>query len=136
MVSHLTGDALTGSLLAYNIKSDYYLKLNYDQAGNFSQISIKAENNYHTATHTQKVKFDSGPIPPPPPPPPGPDDGLKWYTVVIMVALVLLIVGIAYGMLRYIKKKRSDKNVSLLTEREEADPDGDSDEQRHSINAE
>ena len=130
-MSHLTDTPNVGNLLAYNIKGEYYLKLNYDKAGDFKQISVKAENSYHKATHTQKVQFDSGPGPVPPPPPE--DDGLKWYVVVIVVAVVLLIVGLAYGMLRYIKKKRSDKNVSLLTEKEEVDSeDGPS---RGSINA-
>lgn len=48
--------------------------------------------------------------------------------VVIVSAVILLVVGVAYGMLQYVKKKRSSKNVSLLTEREEADHDGDSDD--------
>ena len=82
------------------------------------------------STHTQKIKFDTNPAPPPPTPD---DDGLKWYVVVVVALVVLLIVGLAYGMFRYIKKKRSDKNVSLLTEKEE---EGDTEEvpNRGSIN--
>jgi len=45
-----------------------------------------------------------------------------------VAAVVLLVVGVAYGVFQYIKKKRSAKNVSLLTEREEPDQDGDSEE--------
>ena len=41
--------------------------------------------------------------------------------VLIIVAAVLLFVGVAYGLFRYFKKKRLDKNVSLLTEKEEED---------------
>ena len=109
-------DTSNSFLLAYNVKDDFYLKLNYDQPGDFKQINLKAQNTYHEATHNLKVKFDSKPGPVPPPPE---DDGLKWYVVVIVAAVVLLIVGLAYGMFRYIKKKRSDKNVSLLTEKED-----------------
>ena len=132
MVSHLSDSlAVGGGVGLYENKKDFYLKLNYDQAGDFKQINIKAENKYYKATHTQKVKFDTNPVPPPPPTPD--DDGLKWYVVVVVALVVLLIVGLAYGMFRYIKKKRSDKNVSLLTEKEE---EGDTEEvpSRGSIN--
>jgi hypothetical protein len=127
-VSHLTDVPTVGSLMAYRVNNNYYLKLNYAEGGNFSKIDVKASNSYYSAIHTQKIEFDSPTPPPPPPPPPTPDDGLKWYVVVIVAAVILLVVGVAYGMLQYVKKKRSSKNVSLLTEREEADHDGDSDD--------
>lgn len=47
--------------------------------------------------------------------------------MVIVSAVVLLIVGVSYGLFKYMKNKRTSKNVSLLTEREE-DNDADSDD--------
>ena len=38
LVSHLTDVAEIGWLIVYNIKSAYYLKLNYEAGGNFSSI--------------------------------------------------------------------------------------------------
>ena len=66
LVSHLSNNEIGGGLVAYDIKKDFYLKLNYDQAGTFKQIDVKASNNYHNATHVLKVKFDTSPSPPPP----------------------------------------------------------------------
>jgi hypothetical protein len=45
--------------------------------------------------------------------------------VVIVTAVVLLVVGVAYGLFIYMKNKRSQKNVSLLTEREEEEDSDD-----------
>jgi hypothetical protein len=39
--------------------------------------------------------------------------------VLIICTSVLIAVGAAYGMFIYMKKKRSEKNISLLTEKEE-----------------
>jgi predicted RND superfamily exporter protein len=50
-------------------------------------------------------------------------EGIKWYIVVIICASVLVAVGVAYGMFIYMKKKRSEKNISLLTEKEEEGAD-------------
>ena len=36
-----------------------------------------------------------------------------------MALAVLIAVGVAYGLFIYMKKKRAEKSVSLLTEREE-----------------
>lgn len=122
LVSHLTDNPTEGNVMAYHLWYDFVLKLNYNQPGDFNTISIQAANSYHDIVHTQRVQFGS--LPPPPPPPPD-DGGLKWYVVLIVATIVLLLVGVAYGLFRYMKKKRADKNVSLLTEREEADPDAD-----------
>jgi len=62
-------------------------------------------NKYKDANHIQKIKFDTAPGPDPIPDPE--PDGLKWYIVVIVASVVLIIVGTAYGLFRYMKKKRA-----------------------------
>jgi len=104
-------------MMVYNIQSGYSLVLNYKEKADFNKIDIYASNSYNTIAHTQKIEFDN-PSPNPPPPPPEPEDGVKWYVIVIVVAVVLVAVGAAYGIFRYMKKKRAEKNVSLLTEKE------------------
>jgi len=53
-----------------------------------------------------KVQFHNG----------GDDESVvRWYTVMIITLLVLIIVGVAYGMYLKMIKHRKDKKVSLLT---------------------
>ena len=117
LLSHLTDIPEIGFLEVYNIADKFTLSFAYEKAGNFKSIDFVASNSYNTVTHTQKIEFDTKPTPPIPPIPPPAPEGLKWYIVVIIVACVFLGVGIAYGLFRYTKKKREEKNVSLLTER-------------------
>ena len=117
LLSHLTDIPEIGFLEVYNIADKFTLSFAYEKAGNFKSIDFVASNSYNTVTHTQKIEFDAKPTPPIPPIPPPAPEGLKWYIVVIIVACVFLGVGIAYGLFRYTKKKREEKNVSLLTER-------------------
>ena len=75
----------------------FNLIVTYNAPGNFNNISIKASNYYKSATSTVKVAFN-------------PDDdgnGIKWYTIVIIILLVLLVVGISYGM--YLKMLKNRK---------------------------
>lgn len=125
LVSHLTDVPSAGLLMGYTLNSGYYLWLNYSKAGDFKSIDVYAQNSYHKVTHSQKIQFDGPPTPPPPPPPKPDDDGVKWYIVVIVAASVLLAVGVAYGLFRYKQGRRSNKNVSLLTEKQENDDDAD-----------
>ena len=117
LLSHLTDIPEIGFLEVYNIADKFTLSFAYEKAGNFKSIDFVASNSYNTVTHTQKIEFDPKPTPPIPPIPPPAPEGLKWYIVVIIVACVFLGVGMAYGLFRYTKKKREEKNVSLLTER-------------------
>lgn len=90
-------------MVGYNIYDHFTLWISYETAGDFEDLHIIALNHYSQSIHTQKVKFNK----PLPPPPPNPDeDGLKWYVVVIACTVVLIVVGTAYGMFRYMKKKR------------------------------
>ncbi len=85
----------------------------YGEAGDFKSIDIQAFNDYKSSVHSQPVMFKK------PEPVPVDPDGIKWYIVVIICASVLIAAGAAYGMFIYMKKKRSEKNISLLTEKEE-----------------
>jgi len=71
-------------------------------------INILAYNYYNSANHTLKIKFNK--------PEPIPDsNSVKWYVIVIIVASVFIVIGFIYGVVLYRKKKRAEKNVSLLT---------------------
>lgn len=87
--------------------------LDYAAGGEFDYIEIIAFNDYKQASHKLPVKFEV-PIPPVPEP-----DGIKWYIVLIVCLSVLIAVGTAFGLFKYMKKKRAEKSVSLLTEKEE-----------------
>ena len=48
--------------------------------------------------------------------------GLKWYSVLIVICLVAIAVGVAFGLYLKMKKRKNDsKKVSLFTENEEVD---------------
>lgn len=85
--------------------------LNYTESGDFKEIQVEASNIYNKATRTVKVQF------------PAEDntDGIKWYIVVIIVALALIVIGTSYGMYLKMQKSKKDKKVSLLSETEEID---------------
>lgn len=65
--------------------------LNYNSPGNFDTISIVASNAFTHIEHKIKVSFDSN------------SSGIKWYVVVLIVAAVFLVVGLAFGF--YLKAK-------------------------------
>ncbi len=86
----------------------YNLVLDYTAPGNFSYLTLSATNRYSSDNVNLSVTFANDPIP-------DESSGLKWYTVMIVALIVVIIVGVAYGMYLKMIKKRKDKNVSLLT---------------------
>jgi hypothetical protein len=112
IASHLTDVPSEGELSIYSLYNDFVLWISYEEGGKFDSIEIQAFNDYKQAVHNQPIKFEGvSPIPPPNP------DGIKWYIVLIVVLAVLIAVGTSYGLFRYMKKKRAEKSVSLLTEK-------------------
>lgn len=112
ITSHISDVASEGQLSVYDTYNDFVLWIDYEEGGKFDAIEIQAFNDYKQASHMQPVKFDLPPVPP------NPDsDGLKWYIILIVALAVLIAVGVAYGLFVYMKKKRAEKNVSLLTEK-------------------
>ena len=98
-----------GKLSVYNLYNDYMLIFAYSEYIEMDHIDIIASNYYNQAKHTQKIKFNK-PVSPTPEPEP-----IKWYIIVIIVACILIAIGIVYGIYLYRKKRRAEKNVSLLT---------------------
>lgn len=46
--------------------------------------------------------------------------GLKWYSVVIMVVIVAILVGVAFGLyLRQKARKKNEHTETLVTEEED-----------------
>ena len=87
----------------------YNLVLSYNAPGNFNNITLVATNQYSSEHAEIKVSFTKG------------DDdstGIKWYTIMIIALIVVIIIGIAYGMYLKMIKNRKNKTVSLLTEGE------------------
>lgn len=132
LVSHLNDLTQSDRLVCFRRTEHFSLMLNYQTPGDFKDIKITATNKYNQAAHSQKIQFDSPIPPPPPPPPPTPDndDGIKWYVIVIVSAVVFGIVGVSYILLRIMKRRRSQQSSSLLTEKEVdldqyAEEDGD-----------
>ena len=89
----------------YNLTGSYGLYLDYEDPGHFNKINITVSNSYTKLAGSIDVQFDVNE-----------SSGLKWYAVVIMVALVLLVVGIAFGMYLRMRARKSDKTQSLVTE--------------------
>lgn len=113
IVSHLGNSLDEGELTVYNIRKNFIIWFSYEVAGDFKTIDIQAFNDYKSSVHSQPIKFSL------PDPDPVDPEGIKWYIVVIICASILVAVGAAYGVFIYMKKKRAEKNISLLTEKEE-----------------
>lgn len=95
----------------YNITGKYAIQATYKKAGSFDVIKVTASNDMSSATRNVKVSFEGGSV-----------GGLKWYAVVIVICLVLIAVGVAFGLYLKMKARRSDsKKVSLFTENEDVD---------------
>ena len=101
-----TGDGIE----QFNVTNLYGFLLDYDHPGNFFNIQLTAGNAYVEKNNILQISFDYEE-----------SSGLKWYAVVIMIALVLLIVGLAFGMYLRMKARKANKNASLVTETEELD---------------
>jgi hypothetical protein len=92
--------------VSYSIRSEYYLLRNYDIPENFRLTTVQASKKYHQIFHTQKIEFDN-------PTPPLPLDLMTgsndmWSS---LHASGLPVVGVAFGLIFYIKNKRFQKNV-------------------------
>lgn len=125
ITSHLSDVPSEGELNLYDTYNDFVLWIDYEKGGSFDNIEIQAFNDYKQSSHIQPIKFEI-PVPPTPEP-----EGVKWYIIVIVALAVLIAVGVAYGMFIYMKKKRAEKSVSLLTEKEE---DGEEEDQKETFN--
>ncbi len=100
------------SLTTYVIAQSFELVLTYTEPSDFTNITLSTSNYYSSTNTDLPVEFQH-------------DDeegkGVRWYTVMIIALLVVIICGVAYGMYLKMIKKRKDKTVSLLTEGEELD---------------
>ena len=101
----------TAALALYHITGEYWLQATYKQVGNFDSIEVSAQNAYSLASGKVKVEFSGGD-----------KGGLRWYSVVIVICLVVIAVGVAFGLYMRMKTRKADsKKVSLFTENEEVD---------------
>lgn len=109
------GEGLTSNKITrYDLSLNYSLVLDYTKPGNFSSITLSATNQYSSDHVKLAVSFANEPNPDEP-------SGIKWYTIMIIALIVVIIIGVAYGMYLKMLKNRKDKKVSLLTEGEEVD---------------
>ena len=93
----------------YNLSSRVYLQLNYNKIGDFSNITAVAFNDYSIATHNVTVEFEGAG-----------GGGLGWVLYLIIGLSALFLVGLIYGLYKFIKRKRMEqKKVSLMDEEEE-----------------
>lgn len=97
------------SILSYVLSSRTYLQLDYDPHPDIQNISIMAANDYKLATH--KIDVDFG----------GSTDGsLGWYIYALIALGGLFVIGLIYGLFKFIKRKNKEsKKLSLLNEDEE-----------------
>lgn len=93
----------------YNLSSRVYLQLNYNKIGDFPNITVTAFNDYCIAAHNVTINFD------------GADGGgLGWVLYLIIGLSALFLLGVVYGLYKFIKRKRMEKKkVSLLDEDQE-----------------
>lgn len=102
--------ASPGSLNLYNVTHEFGLLATYDKPSSFEIIQVTASNDYYNVTRELNVSFE------------GQDGGVKWYSIVIVCALVAIAIGVALGFYLKMKRKKADsKKVSLFTENEEVD---------------
>lgn len=85
------------------------MELNYNKAADFSDVTLSAFNDFSIASHKVDIEFegaDSG--------------GLGWLLYLIIGLSGLFLLGLAYGLFKFIKRKRMEKKkLSLLNEDEE-----------------
>lgn len=97
------------SVLSYVLSSRTYLQLDYDPHPDIQNITIMAGNDYKLATH--KIDVDFG----------GSTDGsLGWYLYALIALGGIFVLGLIYGLFKFIKRKNKEsKKLSLLNEDEE-----------------
>lgn len=111
--STITANTTDAKLFLYELSPHYNLVLNYTEEGDFNNITITSTNYFSSNSYVIDVEWEHDNNPS--------NNGIKWYTVMIIILIVLIIVGVAYGMYLKMIKHRKDKKVSLLTEGEEVD---------------
>lgn len=100
----------SGSLNLYNITHEFGLLATYEKPSSFEIINVTASNDYYSVNRELSVSFDGQP------------SGVKWYSIVIVVCLVAIAIGVAFGFYLRMKRKKADsKKVSLFTENEDID---------------
>ena len=110
--SALVGDmlyvAVDDSVRMYSV-GGYKLELDYEQGGNFNSLKATAVNQFGNVTRKVGISFESSE-----------GGGLKWYSVVIMVVIVAILVGVAFGLyLRQKARKKNEHTETLVTEEED-----------------
>lgn len=100
----------TNHLSLYNVTESFAIEATYEEPGNFERIKVVASNAYESNANNVKVAFEVED-----------DGGVKWYTILIIICLVVILIGVGIGMYLRRKGKKTDKNVSLVTESEELD---------------
>lgn len=109
LVSSLNKDSFADPAFysAYDVSQTLKLALNYNTPGDFDKMSVIASNDFSSATRSVDVDFNS-------------KEGLKWYTVVLLVLAGLTLIGLSFGIFVYRKRRiNEEKKISLVTEDEE-----------------
>lgn len=78
----------------YDASQTLRLKLNYRSPGDFDELTVKASNDYSSAVHQVTVDFRT-------------NEGIRWYTVMLMVLGGLTLIGTVFGVWVYSKKRRN-----------------------------
>ena len=112
-ISDIGSSTTDAKITRYDVSTKYNIILSYDTPGTFNTIKLTTANHYSSSSTDIKVDFAKNDD--------GDDSGVKWYTIMIIAFIVVLIIGVAYGMYLKMVKRRKDKTISLLTEGEEVD---------------